>query len=120
MNKKAYKIYVADCVADGGIYLYDFANGALTEKQKLTLDRPMYLAIEKEKLYAVLRAPFDGSDISGILSLDIGKAAPRYACVLCVKGCADQYDAFAVITACGIRNNREQCGTGSYLYRPQY
>lgn len=72
MNKKAYKIYIADCVADGGIYLYDFANGALTEKQKLALDRPMYLAIEKEKLYAVLRAPFDGSDISGILSFDIG------------------------------------------------
>lgn len=104
MNKKAYKIYIADCAADGGIYLYDFADGTLTEKQKLALDRPMYLAVENKKLYAVLRAPFDGSDKSGILSFDIGtdgeslnrsgiiSTEGRVCCHLCVKN-AQVFDA---------------------------
>jgi len=68
---RAFHIYVASCVADGGIYHYIFEDGKLREVSKTTSDQPMYLALEGDRLYAVLREPFADSHNSGVCHWDI-------------------------------------------------
>lgn len=93
MNKST--IYIADCDAAGGIYVYDFENGVLSQKQFAPLDRPMYLCIDKNRLYCIIREAFGVN--SGIISYKIDQNGCLYepsevistegevCCHLCVK-----------------------------------
>ncbi len=64
-----YRVYVAACAntaAGGGIYRYELADGKLTEKQVFSVDRPMYLKIDSEQLYTLLRTPCADSEESAL------------------------------------------------------
>lgn len=64
-------MYAAACSENGGIYHYTLnENGSLNFKEKINIDRPMYMCIENGKMYVVLRKPFE-NDNSGILAYDI-------------------------------------------------
>ncbi len=61
-------IYFASCVPSGGIYHYMMGPGGdLSFREKVTLDRPMYLIRQKDILVALLRAPFPDSNESGLV-----------------------------------------------------
>lgn len=64
-------MYVASCVPDGGIYHYVYEDGEMREVCKTAADRPMYLALTGDRLYAVLREPFADSANSGVCYWDI-------------------------------------------------
>lgn len=63
---QTFHMYVASCVPDGGIYHYICENGKLNEISKTPADRPMYLALRGDRLYAVLREPFADNTNSGV------------------------------------------------------
>ena len=68
-------LYFAACDPTGGIYHYTLADGALRFCEKTALDRPMYLAIEGDSLYALMRGPRGGSDMhSALISYRAGRA----------------------------------------------
>lgn len=87
-------LYFAACSSDGGIYHYKFDAGKIEFIRKYDMDRPMYLAIENQKLYVILRQVFD--DESGVCAFDIDEDGSLYnmtmpvsargicACHLCV------------------------------------
>lgn len=65
-------IYIACCTADGSIMRCDLSeNGTLSVINMLRADRPMYLAHNDKKLYALLRAPFKDNSCSGVLEIAI-------------------------------------------------
>lgn len=68
MNKQ---IYVSSCCEDGGIYVFDKENSQLKQTQFMPVDRPMYSVIDNNKLYVILRAPFEDNQNSGVISFDI-------------------------------------------------
>lgn len=70
----AFHMYVASCVNDGGIYHYICENGQIRGISKTAVDRPMYLALSGNRLYAVLREPFADSANSGVCCWDIDAA----------------------------------------------
>ncbi len=63
--------YIAACDKEGGIYHLVTNGVTVALKEKTELDRVMYMFIDNNKLYAVLRAPFSDSGYSGIVSFDI-------------------------------------------------
>lgn len=64
-------IYIASCDEEGGIYFCTLSDdGKITVKEKTELDRPMFLAREKNKMYVLLRAPY-GMKNSALASFDI-------------------------------------------------
>lgn len=67
----AFHMYIASCVSDGGIYHYIYENGKMREVCKTAADRPMYLTLTDNRLYAVLREPFADSPNSGVCCWDI-------------------------------------------------
>lgn len=67
----AFHMYIASCVSDGGIYHYVYENGKMREVCKTAADRPMYLTLTDDRLYAVLREPFADSPNSGVCCWDI-------------------------------------------------
>jgi 6-phosphogluconolactonase len=70
--KQPYSIYIASCDKSGGICRYLInKHGKLTFVEKTDLDRPMYLAVENNKMYVLLRQPFEKSNESGMVSFDI-------------------------------------------------
>lgn len=71
--KNHFHIYIASCTPDGGIYHYLCQDGKLQFREKTDADRPMYLAVAENRLYAVLRQPFADSENSGICWWKIGK-----------------------------------------------
>lgn len=66
-----FHMYVASCVPDGGIYHYVCKNGEIELLSKTAADRPMYLTLADDRLYAVLREPFGDSSNSGVCRWDI-------------------------------------------------
>ena len=62
----AFHIYAASCVPEGGIYHYVYENGKMRQISKTAADRPMYLAVADDRIYAVLREPFPDSSNSGL------------------------------------------------------
>lgn len=70
-NRDCFHIYVASCTSDGGIFHYLFNAGDIHFVEKVNCDRPMYLAINNNRLYALLRQPFQDSSHSGLLSWEI-------------------------------------------------
>lgn len=73
MYNKVYDIYIASCVENGGIYHYKMNAGAMRLVEIVHMDRPMYMTVENNKMYIVLRAPF-GSEESGVVVYDIDNA----------------------------------------------
>lgn len=72
-HKQHFNLYIASCVKDGGIYYYRSDKGGVPEMaQFIPLDRPMYMISSCNKLYVILRAPFD-NDESGLVTFDIDK-----------------------------------------------
>ena len=71
-NKTSKNIYVASCVKDGGIYHYKMKDGILQLQDVTKMDRPMYMVVENQKMYIVLRAPFHNNE-SGVIVYDIGE-----------------------------------------------
>lgn len=69
-NKSEMDVYVASCVEAGGIYHYKMSAGELHFVDCTKLDKPMYMVVEKRKMYIVLRAPFKDNE-SGVIIYDI-------------------------------------------------
>lgn len=67
-------LYFAACSKDGGVYHYILQNGELVPGGFVPLDRPMYMIRDGEKIYVLLRAPFSGSEDSGLISLAISES----------------------------------------------
>lgn len=67
-----FHIYIAGCTKDGGIYRYLCQNGALQFMEKTDADRPMFLEVAGDRLYAVLHQPFENSKNSGVCWWKIG------------------------------------------------
>ncbi|MBE7046993.1 MAG: lactonase family protein [Ruminococcaceae bacterium] len=64
-------LYIASCTEDGGVFRYSFDHeGNMKFQDKVSLSMPMYMKIYDEKMYALLRAPFD-DDRSGLVTFDI-------------------------------------------------
>lgn len=65
------QLYIASCVPEGGIYRYALRGDGAAFIDRTPLDRPMYFVCEAGRLYVLLRAPFPGSDESGLAAFDI-------------------------------------------------
>ncbi|MBQ9131916.1 MAG: lactonase family protein [Clostridia bacterium] len=70
-HKAPFDLYVASCEKGGGIYQYRISE---QEEPKLVgftpMDRPMYMTVANERMYVLLRAPFENAE-SGLISYDI-------------------------------------------------
>ncbi len=65
------EFFVASCVPDGGAYRYRlYEDGELEQVQTIPMPSPMFLQAT-DVLWAVLRAPFEGSSESGFASYDL-------------------------------------------------
>jgi len=64
-------LYIASCMEDGGIFHYHFdCNGKLNFVDKKECTMPMYMKAFDNKMYVLLRKPFD-DDNSGLITFDI-------------------------------------------------
>lgn len=71
-RKRCSDFLVASCTEDGGVYCYRLYDDGYIEKTgKIPLEKPMYLAKDNGRFFAVLRSPFKENDHSGIVSFDI-------------------------------------------------
>lgn len=70
-KRECFHIYIASCTPDGGIYHYLFEKEQFHFIEKIDCDRPMYMAIEDNRLYALLRQPYCDNSHSGLISWDI-------------------------------------------------
>ena len=67
------ELYVAACDKAGGIFRFAMTDeGKLTRLDMTPCDRPMYMAISGNTLFCLLRAPFEGTDESGLVTFAIG------------------------------------------------
>ncbi len=64
-------LYFAACDAAGGIFHYTLADGRLTFREKLALDRPMYMVTEGCKAYILLRETDRVTHHGGLVVCDI-------------------------------------------------
>jgi len=65
-------IYIASCTEDGGIFHYKLFNGNFVLHDITKMDRPMYMIIDNQKMYIVLRAPFENGE-SGVIVYNIAE-----------------------------------------------
>ena len=68
-----YNLYIASCDKEGGIYHYrmDKDNGDVSLKGFVSLDRPTYMYVSEDRLYALMKAPFCNTKESGLITYDI-------------------------------------------------
>lgn len=72
-NNQYYNLYIASCEMDGGIYQYRMNNEGACEFVGFTqMDRPMYMTAVNQKLYVLLREPFENGE-SGLIIFDISE-----------------------------------------------
>lgn len=64
-------LYFASCSEQGGIYHYVLSGEKLSFKEKLSLDRPMYMVIEGKKAYIILRETDCERHFGGLVTCDI-------------------------------------------------
>lgn len=70
-HKQHYNIYIASCSSDGGIYHYKLMpDGRMEYASFVAMDRPMYMTLANNKMYILLRDPFESSE-SGLVTYDI-------------------------------------------------
>lgn len=76
MTKVAFKnpihLYIAGCTTDGGIYHYQCAGDDILLCEKTLADRPMYLQLRENHLFAILRQPKVDDPNSTVTSWVIG------------------------------------------------
>lgn len=91
----------AEMKEGGGIYKYGFSeHGQLKKIAYMPCDKPMYAVVNGDRLYILLRAPFENNDNSGFLSCktdfsdvtSIGDTLGKCACHLAV----DAEDSYIV------------------------
>ena len=71
-HNQHYNFYICSCTPDGGLCLCSVdSNGTILQKDFVSLDSPMYAVESEGKLYVLLRAPFENSSESGLISFDI-------------------------------------------------
>lgn len=71
-HKPLCNVYIASCSHDGGIYRYHLSKDEhLIFIDKIELDRPMYMEVHKGQFHVLLRAPFENSKESGLVSFDM-------------------------------------------------
>ena len=103
MAKKSIgEFLVASCTPSAGVYRYRlYEDGTAEHLSEIPMPCPMFLALDGDRLWAVLRAPFSSSDESGLCAYGLldGKPLTRLlstkgivACHLAVEG-ADVYCA---------------------------
>lgn len=69
-------IYISSCVPEGGVYRFNLTDsGKLEFLDKLSAKSPMYHIYDGEKMYIILRDPFENSSESGIISAEISDFA---------------------------------------------
>ncbi len=77
---------IASCESDGGVYKYRLYNDGTAEQLgKISAPSPMFLQTEGDKLWAVLKAPFENSRDSGIAVYGIS-SGERLGEILCTRG----------------------------------
>ena len=64
-------LYFCACADDGGIYHYTLENEKLAFCEKVDLDKPMYLAIEGNKAYVILKETDEKTKFGAAMSFDI-------------------------------------------------
>ncbi len=90
-------VYILSCETPekgGGVYRYSLSDNRLQKEDYYPCDRPMYAALEGNRLFVLLRQPFDGNERGGCFSVDLGlknATAVRATdgvvpCHLCVDG----------------------------------
>lgn len=65
-----YHLYIASCCDEGGVYHYICRSGnkAPVFREKTTMNRPMYLDVNRESICVLLREPFHDNKDSGLQS----------------------------------------------------
>lgn len=120
IHKPLCKVWAASCVPDGGIAQYELnAEGKLSWRSFLNLDRPMYFIKEGDTLHTLLRAPEGLEGKSGYIKVDAKlteASAPVstqgvVACHLCKAG----ERAYAVNYLSG---NLSMIGGGEVTHEP--
>ncbi len=87
-----FDVYIASCHEKGGIYKYSLTNEGMSFLYKKTLDRPMYLKVSNNIIYATLRRTYgvngafltledNGTDINILNSTDTNGEIPAHFCV---------------------------------------
>lgn len=117
------QLYIASCVPEGGIYRYALRGDGAVFIDRTPLDSPMYFVADGGRLYVLLRAPFPGSERSGLIVFTIrpdgslagaGDIVPTdgvCACHLAVCG-GDVYVANYLSGSVGIAGGKTVVHTG--------
>lgn len=66
-------VYIDSCSKNGGILHFKSDKESMIFVKKYSLDRPMYHIKEKNKMYVILREPFDDTNESGLVTFDINE-----------------------------------------------
>ena len=91
-HRQHFDFYIASCDTEGGILKCRFAENSVEILEKTTLDRPMYMAFNGDKMEVILRDP-ENKNESGLVTLDICSLKQKgqvistkgnVACHLCV------------------------------------
>ena len=70
-HKPLCNVWAASCAPDGGIARYELnAEGKLSRRSFLHLDRPMYFVKDGETLHTLLRAPEGLGGMSGYVKIN--------------------------------------------------
>lgn len=78
IHRAHFDLYISSCDKNGGIYKYRITKAKPPKELSFTpMDRPMYMALANNKMYVLLRAPFENTD-SGLAICNINfKGVPK-------------------------------------------
>lgn len=123
------EFFSASCVPEGGAYRYRlFSDGDTELLQKIPMDRPKFLAEKDGLLYATLIEPFENTNASGVLAVDmagnqVGEILSSCGHGICHIALCDEDvyianygsgsliklpDKLVVHTGCGVNPNRQE------------
>lgn len=102
MNNK--NVYISSCCEEGGIYSYKLTDGILTENEYLPCPNPMYTVFSENRLYILLKNPFDSNNYSGVFSVGMEnngkfKKTDNITCTKGVEGCHLLVDGKSIYVA---------------------
>lgn len=105
LQNDCYNLYISSCCEDGGIYhALLMSDGNIKILEKTNANRPMYTILHENRLYALLREPFESSNDSGLISYEMGDngVLGEAGEIISTKGkiachlCAAENDIYAV------------------------
>ncbi len=104
-HKPLCKVWAASCAPDGGIAQYEMnAEGKLSRRSFLSMDRPMYFIKEGDTLHTLLRAPEGLEGESGYVKINVALGAETVTLPLSTHG----------VVACHL------CALGGRVYAVNY